>query len=159
MTPFISSREKIKVCHGIQYSVTKHFRRNPNICSIQLSSDSRRSIKILLGWQDFTVVCFNLCFLFVSSLLFPFHLCSELGAVTLTNCQYFLILLNEDNLPAKSDPENLHSLWVWNRLDLYYRAVELLAIWNTNKYCFSPQMLWIVLCKCFLKPASQKTLT
>lgn len=42
--------------------------------------------------------------------LFPvscFHLCSELGAVTLTHCQYFLILLNENNLPAKSDPENL----------------------------------------------------
>lgn len=76
----------------------------------------------------------------------------------LTHCQYFLILLNEDNLPAKSDPENLHSLWVWKRLEKYFRDVELLATLNTNKYGFSLQMLWIVPCKYFLKPASQNPL-
>ncbi|KAF4801097.1 hypothetical protein TURU_037425 [Turdus rufiventris] len=45
-----------------------------------------------------------------SPLLFSYHLSSEQRLVTLTHCQYFLILLNEDNLPAKSDPGNPHNL-------------------------------------------------
>lgn len=67
-------------------------------------------LKYYLADKTFFVICFNLCFLFVSSLLFSFLLQSELGEVTLTHCHYFLILLNKDNLPTKSDPENLNSL-------------------------------------------------